>query len=289
MATLPQADVAGSARGPLVPLPYRVAYRSPETHDTWTLDVEPAGDAALTPFAPGQFAMLYAFGIGEIPVSVSGDPTAGARISHTIRAVGAVSSALCSAEPGEAIGLRGPYGRPWPLEQAEGKDLVIVAGGVGLAPLRPVVYEAVARRERYGDVALLYGGRSPGELLYVGELERWRGRLDVELDVRVTVDSASGGWRGRVGVVPQLIPAARFDTEEAVAFVVGPEVMMRFTVAALLERGLSADRIWVSLERNMKCAVAHCGRCQLGPAFVCRDGPVFRYDEIEPFFEVRRL
>ncbi len=276
-------------RGPMVPVPYRVADRTRETSDTWTLDLEPAGPERLEPFAPGQFSMLYAFGVGEVPVSVSGDLDPEGPLTHTIRDVGAVSGALCRAAPGEVLGVRGPFGTSWPLEQARGRDLVVVAGGVGLPPLRPVILEVVARRELYGDFALIYGARTPADLLFAEDLKSWGGRFDIDVDVRVTVDSATAGWRGRVGVVPGLVAGARFDPEEAMAMIVGPEVMMRFTVAALAERGVARDRMWISIERSMKCAIGHCGRCQLGPAFVCKDGPVFRLDEIAPYMEVRRL
>ena len=281
------ASESSTAPGPMLPAPYRVARRRRETRDTWTLELTPAHGDGLGAFAPGQFAMLYGFGVGESPISVSG--TRADRLAHTIRSVGAVSAALCAARRGDMVGVRGPFGSRWPLAEIEGADVVVVAGGLGLAPLRPAIHELVAHRGRYGNMALLYGGRSPRELLYARELERWRGRLDLDVDVRVTVDSAGRGWRGRVGLVTALIADARFDPAEAVALVVGPEVMMRFTVAALLQRGLAPDRIWVSLERNMKCAIGHCGHCQLGPMFVCKDGPVFRYDRVEPLLGVRQL
>jgi NAD(P)H-flavin reductase len=231
--------------------------------------------------------MLYAFGVGEVPISTSGLAEDGAALTHTIRAVGPVSSALCASEPGAVIGVRGPFGTTWPLEAAAGGDLVIVAGGIGLAPVRPALYHALAHREDYGAVCLLVGARTPADLLYVAELEQWRSRFDLE--VGVTVDSAAGDWRGRVGVVTKLIPGAAFDPGAATAFVVGPELMMRFTVAALAERGMPKERIHVSLERNMRCGVGHCGHCQLGPYLICRDGPVFRQDEVEALLEVREL
>ncbi len=273
----------------MVPAPYRVVRRRRETHDTWTLALEPGDSGPLEPFAPGQFAMLYAFGAGEAPISVSALEDGHGLLVHTIRAVGAVTTALCGARPGDVVGVRGPFGTTWPLKEAEGSDLVIIAGGIGLAPLRPVVRAVMERRQRYGDVVVLYGGRSPRELLFRPELERWRGRLDVDIDVRVTVDAAGADWRGRVGVVTKLLRRARFAPDEAVAMLCGPEVMNRFAAAALLERGVARDRVWLSTERSMKCAVGHCGHCQLGPVFVCKDGPVFRYDRIERFLAVRRL
>ncbi len=268
----------------MVPLGYRVADKRQETHDTWTLTLAPEG-AAMPPFAPGQFAMLYVFGTGEIPISVSGDVTGDGAQVHTVRAVGPVSRALCALEPGTWLGARGPFGTSWPIAQAQGRDVVVVAGGIGLAPLRPVIYHVLAHRESYGRVVVAYGGRSPTELLFVSELEGWRGRFDVELDV--TVDAAGGGWRGRVGVVPMLIPRFRLDGARTTAFVCGPEVMMRFTAAALRDAGVADDCIQVSLERSMKCAVGHCGHCQLREFFICKDGPVFSNDRVEQLIRGR--
>jgi len=266
----------------MVPVSYRVASRRRETHDSWTLELEPSGDAAVEPFAPGQFAMLYSFGKGEVPISVSALP-----LVHTIRAVGVVSAALCDARKGDVLGVRGPFGTAWPVEAAEGADVVVLTGGIGLAPLRPVVHHVLANRERYGRVVVLYGGRSPQELLYTAELERWRGRFDVE--VHVAVDQAAAGWHGRVGVVTTLVPRADFDPANTVAMICGPEVMMRFAVAALQDRGVPAEAIFVSLERSMKCAIRLCGHCQLGPEFICHDGPVFPWDRVEPLLRVREL
>jgi NAD(P)H-flavin reductase len=271
----------------MVPLPFRVSRRTRETADTWTLELTPERDGALAGFAPGQFAMLYSFGRGEVPISVSGDLTRPGALVHTIRAIGPVTAALCAADEGETVGVRGPFGSSWPLPQAEGRDVLLVAGGLGLAPLRSAVYELLAHRERFRNVVLLYGGRSPTELLYRGELERWRGRFDVQVDV--TVDRAPAGWRGRVGVVPKLISRAEIDPADAVALVCGPEVMMRFTAAALIDRGFAADGIFVSLERNMNCAIGLCGHCQLQHLFICKDGPVFALDAVEPLLRVREL
>jgi NAD(P)H-flavin reductase len=283
MATVPAAEPA--VRGPMAPEPYRVVSRAQETADTWTLGLEPLG-AAVAP-APGQFDMLWVFGVGEVPISTSGLAAADGSLTHTIRAVGPVTRAVCATGPGDVLGVRGPFGTAWPVEAASGGDLVIVAGGIGLAPLRPAVLHALAHRGDYGAVCLLLGARTPADLLYRAELEAWRGRLDIDVDV--TVDSAAADWHGRVGLVTKLIPGAAFDPANATAFVVGPEVMMRFTVAALLERGMAKERIYVSMERNMRCGVGHCGHCQLGPKLICRDGPVFPYPEVEELMEVREL
>jgi len=271
--------------GAMTPVPHRVVSRIQETADTWTLTLESLAEPVV--IGPGQFNMLYAFGVGEVPISTSAGPRLGGLLEHTIRDVGAVTSALCAAEPGDVIGVRGPFGTQWPLQQAAGGDLLIAAGGIGLAPLRPAMHHALAHRARFGDVCLLVGARNPAELLYPAELEEWRGRFDV--DVRVTVDTAVGEWRGRVGVVTRLIPHADFDPQTATVLLCGPEAMIRFTAYALLDAGVAPERIWVSQERNMQCGVGHCGHCQLGPFLLCRDGPVLRYDLVAPLLEVREL
>jgi NAD(P)H-flavin reductase len=270
----------------MVPVPHRVSRRVKETADTWTLELEPLGSDGAPEFAPGQFNMLYAFGNGEVPISISGPPSGDGSLVHTIRDVGPVSRALCAAEVGEAIGVRGPFGNAWPLAEADGRDLVIVAGGLGLAPLRSAVLFAMASPGRFRSVFLLYGGREPDQLLYREEIGQW---LTGGLRASLTVDSAGGAWLGEVGVVTKLIELAAFDPERTLALVCGPEAMMRFSARALAARGVGADRIHLSLERNMKCAITHCGRCQLGPTFICREGPVFRFSEIEHWFSVREL
>ncbi len=278
------AEIA-PATGPMTPRPFRVVKRRRDTVDTWTLELEPVSGPPLD-FAPGQFTMLYAFGIGEVPISICGEPGA-EKLVHTVRAVGAVTEAICASKPGTVLGVRGPFGRGWPVEEAVGLDVVIVAGGIGLPPLRPALYECLRRRSEFGDVVLLYGARTPGDLVYPREVESWRGRFDVEVDV--TVDRGEGGWQGNVGVVPKLIASARFDPDAAVAMMCGPEIMMRFAAEALLRRGMPEERIWISMERNMKCGLGFCGHCQLGSTLICRDGPVYRWDEIAPLMGVREL
>jgi anaerobic sulfite reductase subunit B len=282
MATAPELSPA--APGQMVPAPFAVSERTQETADTWTLVFEPlAGDTPAV--APGQFVMVYVLGIGEVPISVSGARDRSVPLALTVRAVGAVTEAICASRPGTVLGIRGPFGTAWPIAAAEGADVIVVAGGIGLAPLRPVLLRALERRNAYGEVVLLYGARKPADLLYSAVLERWRGRASVE----VTVDAAEAGWRGNVGVVPRLVPAARFEAASATAFVCGPEIMMRFSVQALLERGVPPSRIHLSLERNMRCGLGHCGHCQLGPMLICRDGPVYGYDTAAPWLEVREL
>ncbi|HSC51639.1 MAG TPA: FAD/NAD(P)-binding protein [Gaiellaceae bacterium] len=274
------ATTAPETQAAMAPRPFRVTRRARETADTWTLELEPVQGDPLQ-VEPGQFTMLYAFGVGEVPISVSGEP--GGPLVHTVRAVGAVTEAICAAGEETVLGVRGPLGNAWPL--GSGGDAVVVAGGIGLAPLRGVVYELVRRREAFGEAALLYGGRTPADLLYRDELDRWRSTLQVD----VTVDAAEHGWEGKVGFVAKLVGSARFDPATTTAFVCGPEIMMRTSAEALLERGVPAERIFVSMERNMQCGVGLCGHCQLGPTLICRDGPVYRWDEVERLMGVREL
>lgn len=271
--------------GPMVPDPYVVRRRSRETDDTWTLELVPAAGDSIEP-QPGQFTMLTAYGVGEVPISLSGRGRDGSLV-HTVRDVGAVTAELCRTPRGRTIGVRGPFGTSWPVEDAKGADVVVVAGGLGLAPLRPAVEALLAGRDAFGRVLLLYGARTPGELLYPEHLERWR--EDGRLDVQLTVDAGTPSWLDRVGVVGKLVEDADFDPASAVALVCGPEVMMRFTAAALAERGVTADCTFVSLERNMRCGIGHCGHCQLGPLLVCRDGAVFPWDQVRGWLAVREL
>jgi NAD(P)H-flavin reductase len=268
----------------MVPALFTVRARRRETADTWTLELEPRNGGRLE-FAPGQFTMLSALGAGEVPISISGDPGGGPLV-HTVRAVGLATKAICEAEPGEVLGVRGPFGRPWPIEELAGADVFVVTGGIGLAPLRPAILALLARRERFGRLVLLYGGRSPEQLLYREELERWR---EGGLEVALTVDSAGPEWLGHVGVVPRLVGRAEVDPGRAVALLCGPEVMMRFTVSALARRGVGSERVYASMERNMQCGIAHCGHCQLGPTLVCRDGPVYAWSELERWLAIREL
>ncbi len=272
----------GPVADPMVPVPYRVEGVKRETHDTFSLDLAPADGAAVTSFQPGQFNMLYVFGVGEVPISISGDPENCPALVHTTRVVGAVTKAMGALKRGDLIGVRGPFGKPWPVAEEAGRDFLIVAGGIGLAPLRPALYTLMKHREKYRKIVLLYGARTPEDILYRRELERWRGKFDLE--IQVTVDRGAAGWRGNVGVVTTLIGRAQCDPANTLALVCGPEVMMRFTLMELQKRGIAQQRIFVSMERNMKCAVGFCGHCQYGPNFICKDGPVFRFDRIEPIF-----
>src|SRR5262245_56173088 len=254
----------------MLPLSWIVERVRQETHDTFTLELRPANGAQELQFLPGQFNMVYVFGVGEVPISISGNPDRRDVLVHTTREVGIVTKAMHQLKQGSTLGVRGPFGSHWPVQEAEGNDVVIVAGGIGLAPLRPVLYYLLSRREKYGKIVLLYGTRTPSDILYRKELEKWRAHFDLE--VRVIVDRASNGWRGDVGVVTSLISRASFDSLNSTALICGPEVMMRFTVVELQRCGMRPEDIFVSMERNMKCAVGFCGHCQFGPRFICKDG-----------------
>jgi NAD(P)H-flavin reductase len=262
----------------MTPLPYRVAQRTQETPDTVTLTLDPVQEA-LPPWTPGQFTMAYAFGVGEIPLSISGgDPDL---VVHTVRAVGAVSSAISTTPVGMVLGLRGPFGRGWPVPEPHA-PVVVMAGGIGLAPLRPVITTALAQG---GRPTVLIGARTPTDLVFTEEYDRWR---SAGATVLVTVDRADSNWPGHVGVVTTLLSSVHLSSE-ALAYVCGPEVMMRLGARALVDGGVSRDRITVSLERNMQCGVGLCGHCQLGPLLVCRDGPVAGLAEAERLFATREL
>lgn len=248
-----------------------------ETADTATLELDPEPDQPPA-HRPGQFNMLYAFGVGEVPISIATGGTGQRGLVHTVRSVGQVTQALTALAPGQPLGVRGPFGSGWPLEACAGRDVLVVAGGIGLAPLYGAIEAVLAAPERYGRLALLIGGRSPDTLIYRDELAAWSASDALQLEV--TVDHAGPGWTGHVGVVTQLLRRARIDPANTVALLCGPEVMMRFAAAGLRDLGLPDARVHVSMERNMKCAIGHCGHCQLGPKYICKDGPVFPWPEV---------
>ena len=272
-------------RSPMRPALHRVASRVNETEPTVTIELEPL-ESALPPGTPGQFNMLWAWGMGEVPVSSSALSTTG-RLVHTIRDVGGVTHALCTAEPGSLLGVRGPFGHGWDLDAARGRDVVVVAGGIGLAPLRPVVHTVLAARENFGAVSLVVGARAAAELLFRGELDGWWRQR--RITVRTIVDRPSSDWRGSVGVVTNELPRVGIDPARTVAMICGPEIMMRFVAAHLADRGVDERAIHLSLERNMQCAVRHCGHCQLAGSFVCADGPVLGWDAVQPLLAVAEL
>ncbi len=251
------------------------------------LSTQPVEFQSPPAFQPGQFTMIYVFGVGEIPVSISGDPSDAGGYAHTVRAVGPVSRAVAQLRAGDVAGVRGPFGTGWPLDALHGSEVVMVAGGLGLAPLRPAIYHLLRRRDDIGRLIILYGARTPEEILFQEELETWA--LQAGVDVGITVDRADPQWRGDVGVVTRLIGRAGLDPDRTVAFACGPEVMIRFATLELKRHGVPTERIFVSMERNMKCGIGLCGHCQFGPFLLCKDGPVFSYADVRHLMGVREL
>jgi NAD(P)H-flavin reductase len=231
--------------------------------------------------------MLYVFGVGELPISISGDPHDSGRLVYTVRSVGKATNALVNCQPGQWVGVRGPFGTSWPLEQARGNDVLIVAGGIGLAPLRPAIHHMLRHRDDYVRLMLLYGARSPKDLLYRKDLAGWARLPDTQ--VLTTVDYGGMNWRGYVGVVTTLFRYVRLHPGRTTAMICGPEIMMRYVIRELEKRALPDADIYLSMERNMKCAVGFCGHCQLGPYFVCKDGPIFPYTRMRPWLEKHEL
>lgn len=272
-----------TAPSSLVPSPRAVTRVVRETADVFSLFFAREGLS----FSPGQFNMLSLPGTGDVAISISGNPLDEHTLVHTIRAVGTVTKALSRLGPGDSVLLRGPFGAPWPLAECEGHDVIVMAGGLGLAPLRPAIELLCAQRQRFGRVAVLYGARSPDDLLFEADLTRYRSSLDGAL--HVSVDHAPRTFRGHVGVVTSLLPLVSFDPARAVALICGPEIMMRYAARDLERQGVSPDRIFVSLERNMHCGVGLCGHCQVGPFFVCKDGPVARLSRVSKLMMVREL
>jgi len=260
--------------GPFAPVPYHVAARREETGDVVTLSLEPMAGPPLG-YRAGQFNMLTAFGVGEVAISISSAPGANSPIEHTVRDVGAVTHALCVAKVGSVVGVRRPFGTDWGIGELAGRDVVVVAGGIGLAPLRGAICQLVdAPRARAGRLLVLVGARTPDQVVFADDIGRWRA---AGAEVLVAVDVARPGWQGHVGVVTSLIPSQRLRPDRTTALVCGPEVMMRFTARALVDGGMDATCVQVSLERNMQCGIGLCGHCQLGPLLLCRDGPVVTY------------
>lgn len=273
-----------------LPVQARLLENRRESPDTYTLTLESpfAVMGGNFFFTPGQFNMLGMPGLGEVPISISGDPENPQKLVHTVRAVGNVTEAITSTHAGDLLTVRGPFGIGWPVEKAEGREVIVVAGGVGLPPLRPAIYHFLANLTLYPKISLLYGARSPSDIVFKRELERWtkRSRMQVE----TTVDRAGrAGWLGQVGVVTSLIGKIKFNPAQVLAMVCGPEIMLRYTILELEKRGVAPENIYLSMERNMKCGVRFCGHCQWGPYFICKDGPVFCYADIKDWFNQREI
>lgn len=283
--TTPATAPPVTAIEPMLPHPARIINIKKEAYAiaTYTLVFEDEAHRQRYQFRAGQFNMLYLPGIGEVAISISSNPESPTELSHTIRYAGNVTRAISRLQVGDIIGVRGPYGSAWPVRRMKGRDVCIVTGGIGLAPLRPIIYAIINNRQDYGTVTMLYGARTPDDLLYTDEFEQWQ-RHDIR--VRVTVDRADESWDGQVGVVPMLFYHIRLDANNTYVLTCGPEIMIRFAIYEAMARRIPKERIYVSMERNMKCAVGFCGHCQFGPSFICKQGPVLSFAQIEPFFSV---
>ena len=286
MAKTAITSSATQSFSPLTPDPFIIRRIIKETYDTFSLELESFNRTDFV-FFPGQFNMLYVFGTGEVPISISGDSNNTKKLIHTTRAVGTVTKAMWNLKKGDCIGIRGPYGTAWPIQAGKSRDILIITGGIGLAPLRPVLYHILHNRADYGKVVILYGARTPEDILYKKEIEKWRSRFDIE--IYITVDRATGNWHGNIGVITSMIGRAPFDPLNCTAMVCGPEIMMRFTILELQKRGVSDENIFISMERNMKCGIGLCGHCQLGTSFVCKDGPVYNYTQMKDIFLKREM
>lgn len=274
-----------SAHRPLdagVPHAATVIARTQESDSVFTLRLafdDPATRAAYR-FVPGQFNMLYLYGVGEVPISIMSDPEDDTGISHTVRAVGRVTQGLAALGPGDALGVRGPFGRGWPLAAMTGRDVVVVTGGLGCAPVLSVIHYVLRRRERYRRLVVVQGVKHAADLIWGEQYARWAALPDTQ--VLVAASDGDALWPWHVGRVTDLFAQADFDPDNAVALMCGPEGMMHAAADHLLARGVPDTRVYLSMERNMQCAVGRCGHCQLGGAFVCRDGPVFSWDRVRP-------
>jgi NAD(P)H-flavin reductase len=266
---------------PMLPAFHPIARRIEETLDTFTLEFDLNHSFG---FRPGQFNMLYVPGYGEVPISISGDPEAPEILVHTIRSVGPTTRALSRLGPGDLVGVRGPFGTAWPKPTSSSAHVVVIAGGLGLAPLRPVILEAL---HDGNPLFIVYGCRTPKDLLFPHELLGWAG--DERVHSVVTVDRGDPHWFGNSGVVTKFIDRLGFDPENSVAAVCGPEIMMRFAARELEFAGIAPERIHVSLERHMQCGIGHCGHCQLGPRLLCKDGPVVNFAEASSLMAIREL
>lgn len=248
-----------------------------ETPNIKTFFLKPAQPI---PFRTGQFVEVTVPGLGEAPFTPSSSPGVADKMEVTIMKAGTVTDRLHSLKAGAQLGVRGPYGKGYPMDQLYGKELLILGGGVGLAPLRSLMYQIFEDMDKFPRVILLYGAKSPADLVYPGQLEKWA-KKDKKLEVLVTVDAGDNGWKGNVGVVTTLLPKVQLNLDKTVAVVCGPPIMMKFGTLELVQTGLKKDRIYLSMEKNMSCGLGKCGHCRLGPYYICEDGPVFTYDKIE--------
>ncbi len=269
----------------LIPQIYQIQTITQNTSDIFTLTLAAKDGGKGMAFLPGQFNMLYHFGFGEVAISISGDPSNQETLVHTIRAVGSVTKSLQKLNVGDEIGVRGPFGSKWPLSKTD-CDVLLVAGGIGLAPLRPALFDLAAHKDQYRKITLLYGSRNSSDVIYHDDLEQWQ---KLGINIELTVDCADMDWRGHVGVVTPLIQKNIIDPQNTLVLICGPEIMIKFAVHELLGAQVDEKNVFISLERNMQCAVGFCGHCQYGPYFLCKDGPVFSYAQLQHWLMIKEL
>lgn len=276
-----------NASNPYLPFEAEVMERLQESSSIFTLRLritDPQRRAAYR-FDPGQFNMVYLYGVGEVPISIVSDPSTPELLDHTIRAVGRVTRGLAQLQAGDRIGLRGPFGTGWPLHEAVGQDVVLATGGLGCAPVVSVINYVLQRRDQFGRLVIMQGVKHSDDLIWRSQYETWEALPDTQ--VLLAADQAGAGWAWRVGRPTELVQQAQFDPQRHVVMMCGPEIMMRRMAEALMEHKARQTRIWLSMERNMHCAIGHCGHCQHGPRFVCGDGPVFAYDAVRDLLDVK--
>lgn len=268
-----------------IPTVYQVKSNVHDTEDVFTITLKSRETGKGMSFLPGQFNMLYHFGFNEVAISISGNPANTDELVHTIRAVGPVTKSMRELKAGDEIGVRGPFGAPWPLTK-KGCNVLVIGGGCGILPVRPALFHLAANRDQFNNVTLLYGTKNPAEILFTDDLKAW---AQQGITVDQTVDSCDDTWKGNVGLITTLVKKNIHDPANTIVLICGPEIMFKFTVKELLESGIDKNNIFVSLERHMECGRGFCGRCMYGPYFICKDGPVFSYNQIEKWFKIREL
>lgn len=276
--TIPLADI-------YLPHPAKITKRTQESPTIFTLETQFINDKPHPSFYPGQFNMLYLYGIGEIAISITSDPADNTCLKHTIRAVGRVTKALQNLVTGDEIGIRGPYGNGWPLADAKGKNILIVTGGLGCAPTVSMINYILARREQYGDMIILQGVKHSDDLIFRKQYALWEAMPNTT--IHIAADVAGPRWPWSVGYVTDMIESLRFSPHNTLAMMCGPEMMMHAAIHALTKKGLPEAAIYLSMERNMACGIGQCGHCQYGGLFVCKDGPIFAYPKIKALFSVK--
>lgn len=268
----------------IIPSPFQIKSIVHESSDVYSLALTPV-KGEIPAFIPGQFNMLYLYGFGEIALSDSSHPFEKQQTYHTIHAVGSITKAMQHLKEGDQIGMRGPFGSHWPVEKKD-CNVLVVAGGIGLTAMRSVLFYLGANREQYKKITVLYGTRTPDSIIYRNEMKQWQ---EQDIEMQVSVDEPDANWNGHVGVVTSLIPKHLPSPKNTLVLVCGPEIMIKASLSELKNMGIDPKDVYVSMERNMQCAVGFCGHCQYGPYFLCKDGPIFSYEQVQNFLDIEEL